>query len=180
MINEFENYKGVKILNYFLENPTLEIHIKELSRTLNISPSTSKTFCDLLKKRNILYSEKKGNALFFKLRNEENYVRLLKKEFIISKIKYNLKIPKDEGILTTAVYGSSSSGDYTEESDIDMIIITRKEIEKRFLLHLKKKLRKEIDATIINYIKWNKMKKEKDPFAIEILENNFIIEGEKL
>lgn len=181
MISEFKKYQGINVLNFFLENPNLDIHIKELARQLKISPATSKKFCDLFNKEQILLKEKKGNSMFFKLNNESNYVKLLKKTYGLIKLKENWKESNIEGIKTIAVYGSYASGEYYGDSDIDIIVITRKkDADLGFIQKLQDKIKKEINVTRMTYFEWEKLRKNKDSFAKEILLNNFVIYGGEL
>lgn len=181
MIREFKKYQGVNVLNFFLENPDLDIHIKELSRRLKISPATSKKFCNLFNNENILTSEKKGNSIFFKLNNSDNYIQLLKKTYAISKIKENWKKVSVDGLKSVVVYGSYASGEYSNNSDIDLLLITRKrDINNSFILKFQNKIKREVNITKMTYMEWQKLKQKSDPFAKEVTENHFIIQGEKI
>jgi len=181
MINEFKKYKGFEVLAYFLENPTQEIHIKELARILKISPATSKNFCDLFAKEKILLSEKKSNSIFFKLNNEDSYVLELKRFYAINKFKDKIDTSSLDGIFNIAIYGSYSSGKYTEKSDVDLLIIARKkDVDISSVLDFQKKIKKEINVTKMTLEEWNKLKDKKDVFAQEVLNNNFPLFGEKL
>jgi len=181
MIEELKKYQGINVLFFFLENPSLEIHIKELSRKLNISPATAKRFCDLYSAERIFLSEKKSNSKFFKLNNLNSYVKELKRFYILSKLKDNwVGIPK-ENIKTIVVYGSSVSGEFLEDSDVDILIISRKkEVDTSFILKFQKKIKKEINLTKFTYFEWQKLKQKKDVFVQEVLNNHFLIEGEEL
>ena len=168
-------------MSYFLENPGNEIHLKELARTLKISPATAKTFCDLFTQENIVTKKQKSNSLFFQLNNENRYVQQLKKVYFLLKIKKIWKEVKEEGIKSIVLYGSFSSGRYGEKSDLDILILSRKkEIDTTFVLDFQKKMKKEINITKITYIEWEKLKKENDPFLQEVMLNHFIIQGEEL
>ena len=181
MLKEFEKYQGMNVLKYFLENPNLEIHIKELARKLKISPATSKKFCDLFNKKKFLIKEKKGNSIFFRLDNKSNYIKLLKKTYSLLKIKENIEEINKDGIKTIAVYGSYASGEYSNNSDLDLIIITRKkELNFKNIQKLQDKLKIEINITKMTYFEWEELKKEKNSFAKEILLNHFIVYGGEL
>jgi predicted nucleotidyltransferase len=181
MLSEFKKYQGINILNFFLENPDLDIHIKELARQLKISPATSKKFCDLFNEEQILLKEKKGTSIFFKLNNESKYVKLLKQTYGLLKIKETWKESNIKEIKTIAIYGSYASGEYSSNSDVDIIVITRKkDVNISFIQKLQDKLKKEINITRMTYFEWDKLKKDKDSFAKEVLLNNFIIYGGEL
>lgn len=181
MIKNLKKYQGINVLTFFLENPTLEIHIKEVARKLKISPATAKRFCDLYSDKKIFISEKKSNSIFFKLNNFDNYVTEIKKLYAITKIRDNWQAISDENIRSVAVYGSYTSGEYSEKSDIDILILSgKKDIDILFILKFQKKIKKEVNITKITYMEWQKLKQEKDTFANEVLVNHFLIQGEKL
>ncbi len=181
MIKELKKYQGINVLFLFLENPSLEIHIKELSRKLKISPATAKKFCDLYYADGVFLLEQKSNSKFFKLNNSNSYVKELKRFYIISKIKDKWVGNLDENIRTVAVYGSSISGEYLEESDIDILIISRKkEVNSPSFLKFQKKIKKEVNVTKMTYIEWEKLKQKNDVFVQEVLNNYFLIKGGKL
>ncbi len=181
MIKELKKYQGINVLSFFLENPDLEIHIKELARKLKISPATAKRFCDIYSNKGVFLLEKKSNSKFFRLNNSDNYVRELKRFYILSKIKDNWANDLDENIKTVAVYGSSVSGDYSGASDIDILILSRKKgADVSFALKLQKRIKKEINLTKMTYVEWQKLKQKNDVFVQEVLSNHFLIKGEKL
>ncbi|MFP4568324.1 MAG: nucleotidyltransferase domain-containing protein [Candidatus Woesearchaeota archaeon] len=181
MLVEFKKYQGINVLTFFLENPDLEVHIKDLARKLKISPATSKKFCDLLNKEQLILKEKKGNTIFFKLNNQSNYVKLLKKTHGLMKIKKHWESPLEEGIKTIAVYGSYASGEYSQNSDLDLIIITRKkDVNLKFIQTFQNKIKKEVNITKLTYFEWEKLKKDNDAFAKELILNNFVILGSEL
>ncbi len=168
------------MLSYFLENPRKKTYIKELSRELNISSSSSKHFCDLFEKENFLLSEKIGNVKSFFLR-DSIYTRELKKThyLILFKEKGIEKI--FENCYAGAIYGSYSTGEFNENSDIDIIrIVKNKNLSKENITKFQKRVNKEIQVTDIPYIEWEKLKKEKDSFAKEVLMNHILIKGENL
>ena len=83
--------------------------------------------------------------------------------------------------ISLAIYGSYSSGEFNEKSDLDILIIGKKKEEnKDFALKFGKKFGKEIQLTTISYYEWEKMKKNKDPFALEVLSKHILISGADL
>ena len=180
MLDELNNYAGIKVLLFFLENPSREIHIKELSRTLKISPSTSKRFCDFFSNKKILLSEKKSNSIFLKLDNDLQYVKELKRFYAIDTLlnKFTLK---EKGIFNVAIYGSYASGEYLKNSDVDLLIISRnKDFSKNFISKFQDKIKKEINVTTFTLAEWTKLKEDNDPFYNEIIKKHFILYGDEL
>lgn len=181
MITEFKKFAGFKILMYFLFNPNSEIHIKELARKLKISPSTAKYYCDFLEKENILKKDQKGNLKIFSLNNSSIYVKELKKTYTLIYLKSLGIEALIKEHMCLAIYGSYSSGEFNEESDLDIIIIgKKKKVNTDLVLKLEKKFGKEIQLTTLLYPEWEKMKKNKDAFALEVLANHILIKGVEL
>ena len=178
MLTDFDKFVGFKILKYFLFNPNNEIHLKELSRELNTSPSSINHYCNLFEKDNILKTQRKGNLRLIYLNNNSPYVTELKKCFGLLHLKENNieKITIEPNIL--AVYGSYASGEFDERSDLDIIVIGKKnQVDKDFASKLEKKLGTQIQLTVIPYYEWEKMKKNKEPFSQEILKKHVVLKG---
>jgi predicted nucleotidyltransferase len=181
MMKKFENYAGIKVLNYFLKNPSTKIYIKGLSRELIISSATSKTFCDQFEAEKFLTSERIGNVKLFYLNNDSTYVREMKRVFA-------LMFFRDSGIdkifsnyVSFAIYGSYANGEYDESSDLDLLLLVRKKgISRDKLLKFEKKIGVEIQLTELPYYTWEKEKKEGKNFCREVLEKHILIGGEKL
>jgi len=176
----FENYTGARVLEFFIFNPTTEFHIKDLARRLKISSSTSKYYCDLFNKEGILKVVNKGNLRLFSLDSNDFLAKHLKKTFALLKIKeLGLERASKEG--SVAVYGSFASGEFDENSDLDVLIIGKEEeVEKDFILKIGQKLGREIQLTVLPYYKWEKMKQKKEVFVLEVLKNHVLLKGEGL
>ena len=181
MFKEFRKYAGIKLLEFFIFNPKTEVHIKELSRKLKISPSTTKYWCDLFLKHGILIVNKKGTLRIFSLNNSSVYTKEIKRVHMLLYFK-ELGIEKiSKKDTSLAIYGSYASGEFDENSDIDILIIGKdNEVNKDFVLKFEKKIKKQVQLTIIPYYKWEEMKRKKDPFVMEVLSNHILIKGVSL
>lgn len=181
MLKIFECYAGIKVLNYFLKNPTVEIHIKGLSRELNISSATSKTFCDKFGAQEFLISKKIGNLKLFSLNNDSIYIKEMKR-------LSSLMLFRDLGIeelfddyISFVIYGSYASGDYTEKSDLDLLLLVNKKgVNRDKLLKFEKKTGIEVQLTELPYYTWEKDKKGNKNFCREVLAKHILIGGEEL
>lgn len=176
----FGKNAGVKILNFFIFHPREEIHLKGIAKKLKISSSTAKFYCDLFEKEKLLNVKEQGNLRIFSLNNEYVFVKELKKVFALISFKsLGIESIIKEGSL--AIYGSHASGEFDEESDIDLIVIGKeKDVNKNLVLKFEKESGKQVQLTILPYYKWSKMKEGRDPFALEVLEKYILIKGEKL
>ncbi|AGK60058.1 hypothetical protein Asulf_00022 [Archaeoglobus sulfaticallidus PM70-1] len=181
MIQEFRKFVGFKVLEYFITHQSAEVHLKELSRRLKISPGSAKTYCDIFERDCILRVKRKGNLKLFTLNNDDFAVRELKKAYYATLLK-ELGIEKiAENCISLAIYGSFASGNFDEMSDLDILIIGEEEdVNRDLILELQEKLGREIQLTVLPYYRWEKMKKEGNKFAESVLRNYILIKGAEL
>jgi len=181
MIKEFEKYAGFRVLRLFIFNPGAEMYIKEVAKKLNISPSTAKFNCDLFLKEGFFNVAEKGNLKIFSLDNGSVYVRELKRLFALLAFREAGIERMLKGGMSLAIYGSHASGEFNEDSDVDIIIIgAEKQADRGFILSFEKKTGKQVQLTVIPYHKWEMMKRRRDVFASEVLRNHILIKGAEL
>jgi len=143
MLIKDNNYKVMKL---FFDNPDKKFHIREIARRTNLSAPGVLKILRKLKNEKLLLSEKgkvvenvkaSRNEKFFLLKKSYNVLSLFESGLIdLLKNKYE----EPEAIV---VFGSYSRGEDTSESDIDIAIITKKEIKldlKRFEKILQRKI----------------------------------------
>ncbi len=177
MIKEFRKFVGFKILEYFILNPSKEIHLKELARRIKVSPASIKFYCDLFEREGILIVKRKGNLKIFKLNDSDFAVKEIKKAYyaLLLKERGVEKVCKN---CTLAIYGSFASGEFDEKSDLDIIVIgDEKDINYKLLHEIESKIGRNIQLTVIPFYKWEKLKKENDSFAKSVIKENILIKG---
>ena len=181
MLTSFRKFVGFKILEYFLKYPTEKTYLKELAKKLQISPRSVKIYCDLFDKEKIIKREIKGNMHIFTTNNDNFRVREMKRAYFINLLaEMNIQNIAEE-CASIAIYGSHASGNYDEKSDIDILIIGEEQNVKRdIIVKIMEKLGKEIQLNVIPIVKWEKMKREEDPFVKSILRNHILIKGVEL
>jgi predicted nucleotidyltransferase len=155
------------IIAYFFIHPTEEIHLRELSRRLQLSMPTILSFVKILEKKGLILVHK-GIALTTVKANVEN------KKFVRAKRVYNLQSIYDSGIVDVLsqsrpdaiiCFGSYSRGEDTERSDIDLAVVKGKEqklvvekyekiLQRKISLHFisLEKISREFKANLINGI----------------------------
>ena len=180
MLSQLEKNAGFKILEFFLFNPKTEVHLKELAKKLKMSPSTVKHYCDSFLKENLINEIKKGNLRIFYL-NLSVYTKELKKALALLYFKEKGMEEICRADVTFVIYGSYASGEFDEKSDLDILVIAdKKDVNTDFVLKFEKKINKQIQITAIPYYRWEKMKKNKENFANEVLSNHILIRGSRL
>ncbi len=184
MLKEWEKFAGWKVIRYFLEQPTQEIHIRELARQLKISPRSVQIYCNKYLEEGALSCEKKANARMFMLQNDNAAVRALKRFYWIARLggmKFVEKtVAKNPALISLALYGSYSSGDYDEKSDMDFLVLSNIQIDRGPFLELQKKLEKNVQLTELTPAKWGKLKSKKDAFASSLANNHIVLWGARV
>lgn len=171
MFEEFVKFKGLHILEHFLENPNKITNILGLSKDLRISTMTAKQYIDYFLKDNILINKNERNSKTVMLNNKNIIVKELKKVYILDKFK-QLNVEK---IINNPfyLYGSFSAGEYNKNSDIDLFIIKKKEYNKDALRKIGAKMGHEIRAIDVIFYDLNKYKQKHAEFVLEIKKGFF-------
>jgi len=151
----FGSKTRVTILSKLFMNPDKSFHIRELSRQLNIPYSMLYKEEKNLTSLGILNEEKKGKITLISVNKKLPYYTELKNLIIKTAglrdtIKTTLSNLKN--IKYALIYGSFTSGEESEKSDIDLLIIGNPNEED--VLNTIAQSEKEIGREI-NYILWN-------------------------
>lgn len=158
------------ILEWFFDNPTTSIHLRELSRKLKLSMPTIIKGINKLQKNNLIIIEKTIVVTNIKANLNNKKLIQLKKVNNLEKIytsglieELNKKIPK-----AIILFGSYAFGEDVEESDIDIAIISKKTVNlsEKFEKLLKRKIS-------LHQIELNKVSKE---FKTSLY-NGIVLEG---
>ncbi|MDD4049709.1 MAG: nucleotidyltransferase domain-containing protein [Candidatus ainarchaeum sp.] len=183
MLKEWSQYTGFKVLSYFIENPNTKIHLNELARKLNVSASSVLKYCNSYVKDTVLFKEKKSNSVFFSLNNDNVFVKSFKKSYFIGSILNSSSFSKfieenKSSLVSLILYGGYSSGNYSENSDVDILIIYNSDkINYNSILNLENVFKKEINITKLSLNQWVKKLNQKDEFITSILNNHVCLWG---
>ena len=117
-----------KILSLFVANPDKAFYGREISKKLKISLGATSNALGVLKKKNILISEKKGKTNLYTLRLPNTYIEYFKT--LNSLLSLEPLIGKLKNISNQIIlYGSYASGNFTYDSDVDLFIVSEKREE---------------------------------------------------
>ncbi len=173
----FTSKNRIKIMG-FLFFQKKETHLREISRELKISPSAVKgevenlLFVGVIKKEKDKITLNQKSTILEDLKNI-----LIKTEFIVYPIKEALKGINADFIF---IFGSFARGEFTEESDIDLMVIGKiksDEVYEKIKL-AEDKIRKEINPVVWT-LEHFKEKKESG-FVKDIFKKGIImIKGEE-
>ncbi len=135
-----------RVLEFFLINPTHEIHLRELSRQLNISFPWVRQLVLGLCKRKLLQIKKERHLVLAQANREDNSFRALKRSYNLFSLHHCGLVEKlidaygrPEAII---LFGSYSRGEDTEQSDIDIAVLTTKHPDLQLQPYEKKLERK--------------------------------------
>ena len=142
-----------EIKELFLKKPNKEFHVRGIAKLLKISPTSASKHLKQLENEKLIVSEKKYGHLIFKADTESINYKVQKRNYNLNSI-YNYKLinhlqkeyNQPEAIV---LFGSYSRGEDTENSDIDLLIISpiKKELK---LDKFEKKLERKIQLFVIS------------------------------
>jgi predicted nucleotidyltransferase len=154
------NRNLVKIIVFFIKNPSIELSQTETIRKIKIAKATLIKWINFLLNKDIVNVKKIGNLKIYKL-NRDNiivkYLKILDNITELEKLK-DLAIKYDLNIF---LYGSAARGEDNEDSDIDILIIGKIKKEKIIgnISNISKKINKTIKFQIFSPLEWSKISK---------------------
>lgn len=174
-------FVGFRVLEFFLTHPSLEIHLNELARNLEIARGSAKSYCDIFVKEGLILESSKGNLRLFRLNRDDFAAREVTKAYYLLKLK-RLGIERlAEGCTSLAIYGSFARGDIDERSDLDLLVIGEDgSVDRDEVLKLQDALNREVQLTLLPYYRWETMKKDGDKFAESVLKKHVLVSGVEL
>lgn len=164
-----------KLLSYFFTNPDSKLYLREIAAILKEDPGNLSKELTSLGSEGIFDSESRGNQKYFFLNKEYPLYKEL--ESIIFKtigIEGTIKdfLGKISGVKIAFIYGSFAKSSQNGHSDIDLAIIG--DIDEDKLLEeinqAQEKLGREINYTLYSRSDWGRMKKTKDMFVSNIID----------
>lgn len=169
------------MLEFFLIHPSLEVHLNELARNLEIARGSAMSYCDAFVNEGMILESSKGNLRLFRLNKDDFAVREIMKAYYLLKLKHLGIEHLAEGCTSLAIYGSFARGDIDERSDLDILVIGEEgSVDKNKVLKLQDTLGREVQLTLLPYYRWETMKKEGDRFTESVLRKHVLVSGVEL
>jgi predicted nucleotidyltransferase len=136
------------ILKFFATHSGGTLYESEIAKSIQISVGSANQSLKELSKKEMVSLEKRGNMNFYSLNLDNPLVRQFKITQTISELNglINKLKPLTKRII---LFGSCAEGLDTENSDIDMAIVSQEEQEVRKLIK-QQKTTKEIQSLIFN------------------------------
>ncbi len=166
----FENMNltplGMKILTFLARNPEKQFYIREISKSINKSVGGAHKALKSLKKMDFVKENKSGKNVYYKINQDNPAVKNFKIFMTINELTplvNQLKNISKKIIL----FGSCATGEDTDESDIDLFVLTN-EKEKVNKKILKTNYNRKIQAVVVNAADLIKIKEKDKGFYQEI------------
>lgn len=142
----------LSVLEVFFQEPTAVHFIREISRTINLAPTSIKNHIEALQKENLIIKKSaKPFDGFIANRDDEKFKHLKQAYNFYSLFELKKKIIEECYPKQLILFGSYARGEDIENSDIDILIIskTKKNLE---LSSTEKKLKRTVHLTFITEI----------------------------
>ena len=153
-----------KVLHFLIDHPIRDFLESEIQKAIKISKSGVNYALRELVTTDFLFRTKRGKAFFYTLNHKNIVVKQLKVIETIDQISGILKKLKPLSS-KIVLFGSSSRGENTPDSDIDLLIISRNKehVMKQIKSHRNKRNIQSIVYSNLNFIE----KKKTDPIFYE-------------
>ena len=171
---ELGNRSLLKVLEYFLKNPTTRISYTSLRKKIKIAKATLTKHLKFLLDNNFIKVERIGLNKLYELNRANQIIRQFK--ILDNLMNLNeIKELEEKYDIEVYLYGSASRGEDTETSDIDLLIIG--EIDKEKIIsdinNMSKKIKRAIKFVIFSPLEWSKLSRN-DPSFYERVEKDKI------
>jgi predicted nucleotidyltransferase len=141
---------------------------REISRESGLSIGAVNQGLRKLEQAEIISREKKGKMYFYSVNHHNPLVKQFKIFLSVFDLSQFIKDIRDN-CDRIVLYGSCAFGEDYEDSDVDLIFLTReKGLIKKELTAFSKKFPRKISATIINNSEWLETKKLDITFYNEV------------
>jgi predicted nucleotidyltransferase len=167
-----------KVLNYLLSHPNKPFHEREIARRSGISYGSANNVLNKLFKDGILQRKGEGKMRYYSVDTSKTYIKELKilnnlllLETLVEKLKPHVN--------KIVLFGSWASGTDTDESDIDLFIVSSDEKQVRSIIEQYSGLiGKKIQAIIKNPINLLTVNKRKNVFMKQVATGKILWERE--
>ena len=179
-----------KILECFYRNKFKELYFSEILRETSLTQNTTLKHLDNLKKINLLISTKKTAHTFYKINTKNPQIYSILSYFDYKRFN-ELPSSRKRAIteflesleakaLIVLIFGSTAKKTFTEESDIDILLVFNKkeEVDKKIIKDLEATTGLHIQTFIIDYEYFKEqLLKEEDKVIIHAIKTGFVFAG---
>ena len=181
------NKTTLRILGLFLGDYRRSLHVREIARDVGVDVKAVGLQLRRLENINVLSSIIKGRNKEYRLKLDnlvakyymilaETFasIRFLEKNFLIKRLMSETG-DKLEG--TTVLFGSFAKGEMTEESDIDLFIISDRKTDADVIRETGSLIDREVNIKSTNMRQFLNGLMDDDPLIMEVVSNHVVLKG---
>ena len=181
------NKTTLKILGLFLGDYSRSLHVREIARDVDVDVKAVGLQLRRLENINVLSSIIKGRNKEYRLKLDnlvakyymilaETFasIRYLEKNFLIKRLMSETG-DKLEG--TTMLFGSFAKGEMTEESDIDLFIISSRKPDADVIRETGSLIDREVNIKSTDMKQFLNGLMDNDPLMMEVVSNHIVLKG---
>jgi len=181
------NKTTLKILGLFLGDYRRSMHVREIARDVGVDVKAVGLQLRRLENINVLSSIIKGRNKEYRLKLDnlvakyymilaETFasIRFLEKNFLIKRLMSETG-DKLEG--TTVLFGSFARGEITEESDIDLFIISDRKPDADVIRETGSLIDREVNIKSTDMKQFLDGLMDNDPLIMEVVSNHIVLKG---
>ena len=139
-----------KILGYYFINKNESHYVNELAKILVVDPGNLFRKLKELEKEGLFFSEMRGNQRYFGLNKKypllSEYKNIYESKFGLPEI-LGVELKKVAGLQEAYIFGSYAKGDFSSDSDIDLLLVGSHDYSKisGIVAPLERRFRREIN-----------------------------------
>ena len=167
------------LLDYFLLNKKESRYVNELARLLKLDPGNTFKKLKEFEVEWILSAEFKGKQNYYSLNLKypllKEYEKLYESKFGLVKALEE-KLGKLKGLEEAFIFGSFAKGNFSDDSDIDLLVIGKHDFKElaKIISNLESRFSREINVVDFEKAEFLKRKKSGDDFIKNILSTKTI------
>lgn len=167
------------LLDYFLLNKKESRYVNELARLLKLDPGNTFKKLREFEVEGILLSEFKGKQNYYSLNLKypllKEYEKLYESKFGLVKALEE-KLGKLHGLEEAFIFGSFAKGNFSDDSDIDLLVIGKHDFKElaKIISNLELRFSREINVVDFEKVEFLKRKKSGDNFIKNIISGKTI------
>jgi predicted nucleotidyltransferase len=162
------------ILRQLFENPSKELHLRDLARAAGLAPASLQRELGKLAEIELIIPRRDGNRLYFRANSDHPlYPELHGIVIKTTGIAYGLgqALKPFEGIEAAFIFGSTASGESVSRSDVDLLVLGSIGLRKLSpaLRGLAEKFGREINPVCLTSAEWLTKKSTGDVFVSRLI-----------
>jgi len=165
-----------ELLALYFTNPDKSYYLRELERLLGFSVGNIRRELLRLEKDGLFERKHVGNLVYYHLNKTYPLFHEMKNiVFRTVGVAGNLKeaIEKIRGVECGMIYGSFARGEESGISDVDILIVGDPDMDRliEVVQKAEQRLKREINYTVYNRSEFEKKKRNKDSFILDVLQS---------